>query len=246
MTKQLTTQNATITRVAVEVKALTISGRQGTLSVFRQLQEEQLVADDGTLNGVPWGYVNYHPDRCGESSDRWYTPHWHIVWQRGDELVRSRVDHELRRTAWGCAEGDAFLSAHAREIFEGRGRYFDGTLPAIDNGLTVNLNHEAAFPVTMQFAQPLARALFAWMEWHAAAKRLAEAPNSFPTGTEDWRRKQLAEAVEALSSAPPEPQEVDELYAAYREKLTTEAARRQRHRDVRADLAQLPQLFIAV
>lgn len=89
MTRQLTTQNATITTAAVEVKTLTVSGKQVTLAVFRQLREEPLLAEDGTLNGVPWGIVNYHPDKCGESQ----FPHWHVVWQHGSELRRARLDH---------------------------------------------------------------------------------------------------------------------------------------------------------
>jgi hypothetical protein len=87
MAKQLTVHNATITTAAVEVKTLTISGKQVTLAVFRQLREEQLVADDGTLNGQPWGYVNYHPDKCDSGPE-----HLHVVWQRGSDLLRSRVD----------------------------------------------------------------------------------------------------------------------------------------------------------
>uniref|UniRef100_UPI00056CBB60 hypothetical protein n=1 Tax=Streptomyces exfoliatus TaxID=1905 RepID=UPI00056CBB60 len=66
MTKQLTTQNATITTATVEVKTLTISGKQVTLAVFRQLREQPLIAQDGTLNGEPWGIVNYPPDKCGD------------------------------------------------------------------------------------------------------------------------------------------------------------------------------------
>jgi len=89
MTKQLTTQNATITTTAVEVKTLTISGRQVTLAVFRQLREKPLINDNGTLNGVPWGTVNYHPDRCGDERE-----HWHVVWQQGSELLRSRVEEK--------------------------------------------------------------------------------------------------------------------------------------------------------
>ena len=86
MPKQLTTQNASITTVAVEVKALTIGSKQVTLSVFRQLQEEPLIAHDGTLNGVPWGHVNYHPDKCGDDPE-----HLHIVWQKDDRLRRASV-----------------------------------------------------------------------------------------------------------------------------------------------------------
>jgi hypothetical protein len=86
MTKILTTQNAQITTAAVEVKTLTISGKQVTLSVFRQLREKPLLADDLTLNGTPWGYVNYHPDKCGDQDQ-----HIHVVWQTGNDLLRGKV-----------------------------------------------------------------------------------------------------------------------------------------------------------
>lgn len=83
MTKILTTQNAQITTAAVEVKTLTISGKQVTLSVFRQLIHEDLVSEDGALNGLPWGHVNYHPWKCEGAS------HLHVVWQKGEELRRA-------------------------------------------------------------------------------------------------------------------------------------------------------------
>lgn len=85
----LTVHNAEVSTAAVEIKTLTISGKQVTLAVFRQLQEEPLIASaDGNLNGVPWGTVNYHPDKCGDDRRR----HLHVVWQLGDELRRSRVN----------------------------------------------------------------------------------------------------------------------------------------------------------
>jgi len=61
-TKQLTVNNATVTTMAVEVKTLTIGARQVTQGIFKQLIEEPLIAEDGTLNGVPWGHVTWHPD----------------------------------------------------------------------------------------------------------------------------------------------------------------------------------------
>lgn len=86
MPTQLTTQNATITTATIEVKALTIGARQVTLAVFRQLREEPLIAEGGTLNGAPWGTVNYHPDKCADAKE-----HLHVVWQQGDELRRAYV-----------------------------------------------------------------------------------------------------------------------------------------------------------
>jgi hypothetical protein len=87
MAKQLTVHNATVTTAAVEVKTLTISGKQVTLAVFRQLREEQLLAGDGNFLGEAWGYVNYHPDKCEGDPQ-----HLHVVWQRGSDLLRARVN----------------------------------------------------------------------------------------------------------------------------------------------------------
>lgn len=86
MSKILTTQNAQITTVIVAVETITISGKQVTLSVFRQLREKPILADDFTLNGTPWGVVNYHPDKCGDQEQ-----HIHVVWQSGSDLYRSKV-----------------------------------------------------------------------------------------------------------------------------------------------------------
>jgi hypothetical protein len=58
--RRITTYEATVKTAAVEVKSLTISGKQVTLAVFRQLQKEDLInerSDD--LLGIPWGTVNY-------------------------------------------------------------------------------------------------------------------------------------------------------------------------------------------
>ncbi|KQZ07264.1 hypothetical protein AB0K86_33035 [Streptomyces clavifer] len=84
--KQLMARNATITTASVEVKTLTIKGKQVTLAVFRQLKDEPLIAEDGTLLGEPWGIVNYHPDKCADAPE-----HLHVVWQKDDALRRSAV-----------------------------------------------------------------------------------------------------------------------------------------------------------
>ncbi len=91
MTAQLTVHNAEIHTATVEIKTLTVSGKQVTLAVFRQLREEALIAEDGTLNGVPWGTVNYHPDKCATNQDGYPPKHVHVVWQKGLELRRGRV-----------------------------------------------------------------------------------------------------------------------------------------------------------
>jgi hypothetical protein len=86
MTAPLTVHNAQVTTATVQIRTLTVSGKQVTLAVFRQLIEEPLVTEDGKLAGLPWGTVNYHPDKCAD-----YSRHLHVVWQDGDELRRSYV-----------------------------------------------------------------------------------------------------------------------------------------------------------
>ncbi|MGH3305308.1 MAG: hypothetical protein ACRDOK_27320 [Streptosporangiaceae bacterium] len=83
---QLTIHNAQLTTAKAEMVKLTVDSKQVTLAVFRQLIEEPLVDEDGNLNGVPWGTVNYHPDKCADERD-----HLHVVWQKGDLLRRSMV-----------------------------------------------------------------------------------------------------------------------------------------------------------
>jgi hypothetical protein len=74
-----------IKTATVDVKSLTLNGKQVTLSVFRQIQKGELL-DKNTLElqGVPWGWVNYFWKPCEPD-------HLHVVWQVGDELRRSCI-----------------------------------------------------------------------------------------------------------------------------------------------------------
>jgi hypothetical protein len=92
--RRITTKEATIKTAAVEVKTLTISGKQVTLAVFRQLQREDLIDPvEVQLRGVPWGLVNYFWGGCREYS------HLHVVWQDGDELRRDCINEAECHTA---------------------------------------------------------------------------------------------------------------------------------------------------
>jgi hypothetical protein len=113
MAGKLTIQNAEIQTAAVEIKTLTVSGRQVTLAVFRQLREEPLIADDGALNGEPWGIVNYHPDKCAGSD------HVHAVWQDEIDLLRSRVNITYDKTPIEIPEYEKLLERYALHVVEG-------------------------------------------------------------------------------------------------------------------------------
>ena len=87
MSPGLNDRNVQVSNATVEIKMLTLSCKGVTLAVFRQFIEAPLIKEDGNLNGVAWGTVNYHPDKCADDAP----PHWHVVWQQGGELRRSRV-----------------------------------------------------------------------------------------------------------------------------------------------------------
>lgn len=133
--QSITANQATVKTASVDVRVLTISGKQVTLAVFRQLIEEPLVDTcDGTLAGVPWGKVMYCPGKACSLHDR--SPgHLHVVWQKGDQLRRAAVpewwpDHHecncmaenylravilLRLAEWGSAHPQAGEFAAYRE-----------------------------------------------------------------------------------------------------------------------------------
>lgn len=90
----LEVQQAQVSTATVEIKTLTVSGKQVTLAVFRQLQEEPLLDMKGLFRGNPWGRVNYHPPDCTGKSTQFST-HIHGVWQKGEELRRATV-----QSAW--------------------------------------------------------------------------------------------------------------------------------------------------
>jgi hypothetical protein len=95
MTRVINIRDARVRTMAVGIKAMSISDKQVTLAVFRQLFEENLIADDGHLNGLPWGIINYCPSKDCSPQDFGYhdgkAGHHHIVWQKGDELRRATV-----------------------------------------------------------------------------------------------------------------------------------------------------------
>lgn len=121
MNPPLNVHNAQISTVKVEIKTLTISGKQVTLALFRQLIEEVLIEEDGRLKGVAWGTVNYHPDKCGDDA-----PHWHVVWQSGDELRRSKVSesYQPEEVFWSKALTHLHAASVHHWLATGEARYF--------------------------------------------------------------------------------------------------------------------------
>lgn len=80
----ITTKEAVVQTVSVNVKALRIGTKQMTMAVFRQLPKKRLLKRDATLNGIPWGKVNYFWGDCSPN-------HLHIVWQEERNLYRDCI-----------------------------------------------------------------------------------------------------------------------------------------------------------
>lgn len=145
----LTVHNAQVQTATVEIRTLTISGKQVTLAVFRQLKSEAFVNHDGSINGVPWGVVNYHPDKCDAlvRNGRVEPNHVHIVWQSGPELRRAVVDPPTRHgrfwdeacdwyvEARHCASGHQWANTYGDEItFEFGGMRCGANKPRCSGG----------------------------------------------------------------------------------------------------------------
>jgi hypothetical protein len=88
----LTVHNAEIHTATVKIQTLTVSGKQVTLAVFRQLQQSDLLTlNDGTFQGLPWGMVNYCPGDCTFRLSPIKEAHEHFIWQEGFELRRCAI-----------------------------------------------------------------------------------------------------------------------------------------------------------
>jgi hypothetical protein len=248
MPKQLTTHNAQITTASVEVKTLTISGKQVTLAVFRQLREEPLIAKDGTLNGVPWGTVNYHPDKCGSD----HRDHWHVVWQRGNDLLRSRINKDIT-FGYLYTEDDvcgSYADAWTREYLHGRAERHPLTKDTM-SGFGYNDTCRFKFGRVVLEGDVSKVTIAAVQALDDVKSRQATISQYSDT---DYQRGLLAEAEEKFRSALAKLDAevdswnttVDELRSKCEAAAKAEVERRQRHRDARDALVDLPQLFIAV
>ncbi len=115
---RMKTSEATVKTLAIQVKVMKIGNRQVTLSVFRQLQYEQIIdAATGQLRGVPWGRVNYCPGGCADGGG----DHLHVVWQKGGELRRACVSEAAHQheEAGKLLRGLSEAKSYARDLWLG-------------------------------------------------------------------------------------------------------------------------------
>jgi hypothetical protein len=156
----LTAHEATITTATVEIRQLRVSGKQVTLAVFRQLEAEGIMDwDTGSFRGLPWGWVNYHPEK---TVCQYLRDHRHIVWQRGDELrsdTLSRLDLS-RPHPRTCPYPDAAIDCYAAWLaITPRARVAAMALPigwqvAVPTNDAETLGHVTFGDVDLRYALP--------------------------------------------------------------------------------------------
>lgn len=135
MHRKITATEALIKTASVEIKAITISGKQMTLAVFRQLEQEPIVEPaTGLLVGIPWGRVNYCGKDCrGE--------HMHVLWQKDNELRHGIVQRDVRSSAdyteWQYVYDRAAEHLILRMLIDGV-----GSIKRIGHDVWFSIDHE--------------------------------------------------------------------------------------------------------
>jgi hypothetical protein len=236
MPPKLTVHNAEIRTATVEIKTLTLSGKQVTLAVFRQLRARPLISNSGEFLGEPWGTVNYCPRQPCTSG-----PHWHTVWQSGTTLYRSTDCSAPLREPFEPESGSNFLNSVVLDLLTDGTPYFDQgrSLPVIGPSQPFAHRHPATRPTTREGV-------------HAIGQEVSEL---LPAGSRIFaseaavRAYRYPTAVSAIDRLRAEVAEVgmstSELHARYRAEVDAEVKRRERIREALLRLAELPQLFIA-
>lgn len=255
MRPALTIENAQLKTVSVEIKALTVSGRQVTQSVFKQMVCAPLINDAGNMNGTPWGWVNYGLEGRPAHSRN-------VVWVEGRELRRCVVsppkfgDFEYSDYQELCS----FINSGGH--FVGRAAVHEALLSG--KGMSVRWD-QAGLRGKVQIPHILVRKMA--VIFKPAVYKFRHHPNTdyWPnvlkyTHSVDWLERDLVgmynrgdiEVVVTRGSFPEHrhwertdanPDEMaDKIDAAF----ASEAARRKRHDDRWREIQDLPQLFIAV
>ena len=225
--KVLKAQEAVLLPVQVTVQALMIAGKQMTLAVFRQLPREPLIDySTVTLQGIPWGYVNYHNKDCGCEK------HLHIVWQRGNELCQYVYNPKSFIWEHTTAMEEAVKNVIVKQTLEEKWYPSDVNNKLIENwtgsiywgGEKVRLSFRGNHFALEQL-------------WRYSAK-----------GLESWEREgnilsnrhYVVEDYEAVTSP------IELLRNEADTKVKEWKAASQKLADINTEIAALPQLFIAV
>jgi hypothetical protein len=215
--------------MAIDIKSMTINDRQVTLAVFRQLYEENLIADDGRLNGLPWGIINHCPSKdCspqGDCNNRDESGHHHVVWQKGDELRRATVTKALSFIPYWSETVVDYVAATIRDIALG----CSGTMPEIDRYSNLCGLERGGLKLAVYIDDKLAKLLRTIASQYACENNFAFKGSREMQDLAEYRLGTHAELERQLD-----------------QEIAAELARRERWSGTVKQLHSLPQLFIAV
>jgi hypothetical protein len=250
MGKVINIQDAKIRTVSIGIQSLTINDKQVTLAVFRQLYEEALISDDGTLNGLPWGIVNYHPDKCADHG----SPHMHVVWQKGDELRRSRIERECEFGSFRIREAEIYANVWLREFIAGRTEeipvcYHSSNSYGGWHHMSVGVEPDDV--CTIGVSSETAYIFNKWEEWlpdpdgidYSRGKYAGDFALRSCDAFDEVSKNLKSFSIDGKSALSLSLREAAELFDAA---LVVEKARRQRWIANTKAIAELPQLFVAV
>lgn len=224
---------ATIQTATVAIRTLTVSGKQVTLALFRQLKEERFEDDDGHLLGELWGTVNYHPDKCADSR-----PHVHVVWQLDTELRRAAVRPASEP---GTLEGHPYSPKQRMRWVDSSGTWLAAALLAgrrPNKGTIIHDGSEKLLPVRFSHlvAIVLTKADYRLIEGEEELARLGDEANPAI-------RDRVADARREIAACEPPP--LDVATAQVEEELRAQDDRYARQQANWEQVKALPQLFIA-
>jgi hypothetical protein len=116
LNKPLEVQNVEIATASIEIKTLTLKGKQITLSVFRQIPYSNILNGYGKLRGKVWGSVNYFWEGWAPNKDISY-------WEQRGDIARYWTKGEHLQILWEYSNqvhpNQLFRSAFITEFNDG-------------------------------------------------------------------------------------------------------------------------------
>lgn len=243
--KLVSVDEVSISKLSVEIKTVSVGRRQMSMALFRQLPRAPLIdLDDGDLrlNGMPWGRVNYHWDRCCYPDER---THIHVLWQRDTTLIQSAV---LTEYEFSNKESELYKAIERYHALCRIGALLCALTTTEEIKSDANTIKIGRWEATeeQRACSPLAHMIKTFRD--------ADAVDTSMYGSKEYRRTEIEkrgiELCAALQIAPPKTEEEAwSLLQAWRERgLTLRAAQTRRlalYETRYQELLALEQLFIA-
>lgn len=222
----------------IHIRALALDHHHLTRAVYEQIPERDLITHDGHLDGTPWGTVNYHPG-CDTP-----TGHLHIIHTQDDTLARATITLNPAWPPHRTPAGNLLYTACIAHHLHGHTPTHITGQTHTHQGVDCEFTPTPTAQSALNAYRDLTNARANLNEW--TKQRIVGAEKRIPKlqATEAKEESAFTDALATLDTELADTPDLDTLYAAFVDEVTPEVERRQRHRDVRNHLADLPQLYI--